>query len=250
MAKDKTDVDVAALIAENESLKTAQAAQQAQNDTVLDALIDLQENIKRLEAGQSASKAVEQFDAESELDAELAALKQEFADYPAIDMLERRALVGSEANTELRLTDEPGLLEDPRGLHRRWKLRWFNFGIEGRATKAGQEGYVKVTWEELRDGDGLATSAKLDSFVRQGDKGLEVLHKIPVKLFDYKKRRDAARRGGLLTSEAQLRDHLSNSVAAMAGRAGDNADQAGSLLHDQKRFSMSITKGEVERFTA
>lgn len=243
-------VDVEALLAENEALKAAQIGQQAQNDLVLDSLIEMQEKMKRLEAGQSSTKAVEQFDAEEELDQELEALKREFADYPAIDMLERRALVGAEANTELRLTDEPDLLEDPYGQSRKWKLRWFNFGVEGRATKASQEGYIKVTWDELRDGDGLATSARLDAFVRQGDKGLEVLHKIPVKLFDYKKRRDAARRNGLLTSEAQMRDHLSNSVSALAGRAGDNADQAGSLLHDKARFNVSIKRGQTERFTA
>lgn len=243
MATKTTTEGADALRAENDALR-------AQNDTVLDALIELQETVKRLEAGQVATKAVEQFDAETELDAELEALKREFKDYPAIDMLERRALVGAEANTELRLTDEPGLLEDPYGESRKWKLRWFNFGVEGRATKAAQEGYIKVTWAELRDGDGIATSNKSDEFVRQGDKGLEVLHKIPVKLFDYKKRRDAARRNGLLTSETQMRDHLSNSVSALAGRAGDNADQAGSLVHDKARFNVSIKRGETERFTA
>lgn len=251
MAKEPKDdgVDIAALQAENEALKSAQAAQQRQNDQVLDALIDLQETVKRLKAGQSATPAVAQFDQEAELDAELDALKDEFKDYPAIEMLERRVLVGAEANNELRLTDEPGLLEDPHGTNRKWKLRWFNFAVEGRAPKATQEGYIRVTWAELRDGDGIGEVERKDDFVRQGDRGLEVLHKIPLKLFEYKKRRDAARHNGLLSSEASLRDHLSSNVSRMAAREGGNADQAGSMVHG-KKFEVSITRGETERITA
>lgn len=246
----KTDgVDVAAILAENEALKANQVAQQAQNDQVLDALIELQDTVKRLEAGQGQTKAAEAYDATSEMDAELAELTKEFADYPMIDMLERRALVGADANNELRLVDEPGLLEDPDGEHRYWKLRWFNFAIEGRAGHAAKEAYMKVAWKELRDSEGIATSSHQDEFVRQGDKGLEVLHKIPLKLFVYKKKRDAARHQGLLTSEQQMRDHVANRVAGLAGSSGQNADQAGSFVHG-RRFSLSITKGETERFTA
>lgn len=235
-------IDVDSLIEENVAMK-------AQQDQMLDMIVELKEKLEALEQHGTTPAGGPIVNAEEvALNAELAALKEEFAEYPAIDLVERRVLLGADANNEIRLMDEPGLVEDPTGTARRWKLRWFNFAKEGRASQAEREGYIKVRWAELRSSESIGALERKDDYVRQGDRGLEVLCKMPLKLFDYKKRRDAARNQGLLTSESRLRDHLSGNVAAMASRDGQNADQAGSFVHG-KTFSLEIKKGETERVT-
>lgn len=231
-------------------LRDENAALKAQNDTILDGLIAVQEEIATLKAAQTGASAtvVQQSDTQQRLDAELKHLVEEFKDYPLIDVVERRALVGLDANLDIRLKDDPSVLADPTGETCRWKLRWFNFGKEGRAQQAQAEGYLKVRWDELADQEAVATGARVDEYVRKGDRGYEALHKIPRKLYDYKKRRDAAREAGLLTSAAGLRDRVATRVAALAGAHGSNADQAGSFIAG-KGFSVSITPGETERFT-
>lgn len=236
------DVDVTRLLEENASFKT-------QNDTILDALIAMQDKVATLEAAQtgSAATAVQQNDTQTELDAELAGLLREFPDYPLIDIFERRALVGLDANLDIRLKDESNILEDPNGRQRRWKLRWFNFGKEGRAQQAQAEGYLKVRWDELADQEAVATGTRVDDHVRKGHRGDEVLHKMPLKLYEYKKRRDVARDSGMLASESALKDRVANRVAGMVGARGGNADQAGSFV-GAKGFSVTITPGQTERF--
>lgn len=239
-----------------EQLVQQAAAHQAQQDQILDYLGEMKTKVETLEAAQLAAgtpvldkAASEAARREAEFSAEWSKLSEEFADYPAIDILEQRVLVGAEANNDIRLNDEPGMMVDPTGANRRWKLRWFNFANEGRSYRATAEGYIKVRWDELQDADSIATLERRDEFVRMGEQGKEVLHKIPFKIYDYKKRRDVARTQGLLTSEAALRDHLANNVARMAGNVGDSADQAGSLIHSSKNFHVEIKKGETERVT-
>lgn len=240
---------------ENELLKaqlaggTEDVALKAQIDQVLDMLGEQQQTIETLraaaaQAGGVGAQVVQQDDAQSAMDAELDALKAEFPDYPLIDVFERRVIEGKDASSELRLKDEAPLAEDPRGEKRRWQLRWFNFGKEGRAQQATNEGYVKVRWDDLQDREAVVSDDKSDGYVRKGDKGLEVLHKMPLKLYVYKKRRDAMGRAGLLTSESRLRDHMANSVAAHVGATGGSADQAGSFAHGQ--IDLTITPGARE----
>ena len=246
MAKQQTDPtpDLTALTDENAALK-------AQQDQMLDMLVELREKLQTLETTGVPVVTPAVTDEEAQLNAELAALKEEFKDFEGLEVFERRVLVGADANNEIRLLDEPSILQDPRGTLRTWKLRWFNFAKEGRASQAEREGYVKVKWAELQSAESIASAVageRKDEYVRQGDRGLEVLCKMPLKLYDYKKKRDAARMGGVLTSEARLRDHLAGNVASLAGKNGMNADQAGSLIHS-KSFSMSITPGETETIT-
>lgn len=219
-----------------------------QFEELLDGMLTMQDELAALKSAQTGKAAVvvDQVDQTAEFDAELAALKKEFGDYPLIEVFERRALVGLDANLDIRLKGDLSVLEDPHGDHCRWKLRWFNFGKEGRAQQAAAEGYDKVRWDELADADAITGGARQDAFVRKGDRGLEVLHKMPRKLYEYKKRRDAARVGGLLTSESKLQDHQANQVAAMVGARGGNADQAGTFI---KRMSVTISPGKTERFT-
>lgn len=246
MAKQSTDqtettaataTDLAALQAENAALK-------AQMDSVLDALIEQRDEMDRIKAGAQQAPAPTS-SATSELDAELAALKQEFGDYPLIQVFEQRALVGMDASMEIRLKDEQSVVEDPDGKARRWKLRWFNFAKEGRAQQAAAEGYEKVRWEHLADQEAII-GARMDEFVRKGERGLEVLHRMPLKLYAYKKKRDAASKAGILTSESRLKDMMANRVAGMEQNTGGNGDQAGTAVQG---FDMTITPQPRETVT-
>lgn len=221
----------------------------AQNDQILDFLAEQREQLDALKAAQvgTAAETVKRDDVKAGFDAELEALAEEFKDYPLISAFEQRVLVGADANTDIRLRDEASVVDDPQGERRIWKLRWFNFDRPGRANQAAQEGYQKVRWDEVTDQDVVPTATRTDEFVRRGDRGLETLHKMPLKLFNYKKRRDAAARRGLLESTSQLQDVMANRVSTLAGAAGQNADQAGSFAHRQ--IDLTITKGATEHVT-
>lgn len=219
-------------------------------DQLMDLLLAQQEELATLKAAQTGEAAgtVAQHDATAALDAELAALKAEFSDYPLIEVFERRMLTGVDAPLSIRLQGEPPPEQDPTGARRTWHLRWFNFGKEGRAQQAASDSYQKVLWSELQDQESVGTGTRTDPYVRKGDRGLDVLHKIPLKMYRHKQRRKAALTEGLLQSESRLRDHLANSVADRAGAIGDNADRAGSFA--SRSMSLTITPGETERFTA
>lgn len=248
-----TKDELEALKAENEALKAAQVAAAHQSDQVLDALAELSEQLEQVKAGRvAAAPAVP--DEEAVEEAKWAALRAEFADLPNIDVIEHRVLVGSDAPAALRLKagphgiPEPSVAEDPHAERTFWKLRWFNFAIEGRAEQFAQEGYLKVAREELVDAESIPNMHTDGPYVRKGERGMEVLGKIPRKIFEFKKQRDARRAGRMMQSESALRDHVSNNVASMAGRTGGNADQAGSTVHGQ--FNVTITPQPTERVTA
>ena len=226
-------------------------ALRSQMDQVLDFMAEQQTTIDTLKAAAGANGAsaqvVQRDDVTAQFDAELEALKLEFADDPAIQVFERRVLEGKDAGTEIRLRDEVPVSEDPQGTKRIWKLRWFNLGKEGRAQQAIDEGYVKVRWTELENREAVVADDKSGEFVRKGERGYEVLYKMRLKLFDYKKRRDAANRAGLLASESRMRDHVANGVAARADKAGMNSDQAGSFAH--QGLELTIKEGQRETIT-
>lgn len=226
-----------------------ETALRTQLDQVLDLLIEQQDQIAALKSAQvgPAAVTVEKGDKTAELNAELDGLLDEFKDYPLINVFERRALVGVDANTDIRLKGEVPLIEDPGGAQRYWKLRWFNCAKEGRAQQMVAEGYDKVAWEDLQDQESVATGARIDAYVRRGERGQEVLGKIPFKLYVYKKKRDAARQAGLLASESGVRHHVAERVASMVGSQGGNADQAGSFVHGG--INVTLTQCPTETVT-
>jgi hypothetical protein len=241
--------DVAALQTENERLREQTVASEARQSQMLDMLAGMQEQLDAVQSRHAdiAPKLAERDARQAELDAELDAIIRDNPDFPAVQVFERRALIGADASSEIRLHDEAGVLEDPQGTRRRWKLRWFNLSKEGRSSQAEAEGYVKVAWSELRSDESLGVLERKDEYVRKGDRGSEVLYKTLLSFYDHKKKRDALRMNGLLTSESRLRDHLSNAVAGQAGVVGDNADQAGSAVHND--FSLTIKQGQRESVT-
>ncbi len=231
----------------NEADAEQTAAQTAQMDKMLDALAEQQAEIATLKAAQTgvAAAKVNKNDKTAEFDAELKGLLEQFKDAPNIQTFERRVLVGIDANTEIRLKGEPAVDADPRGEKRIWKLRWFNLAKDGRSEQATAGGWMKVAWTELPDQESIATGIKTDQWVRKGERGQEVLYKLQLPLFLYNRRREAARRQGLLNSESSLRNMTANAVAGMASRTGGNADQAGSFI--DRGMSFEITPGVTER---
>lgn len=249
----KTTTDATQPLGEEARLREENAALKTQMDTMLDGMIELQEKMSALEKAQTgtAAKAVQQHDETEKYDAELEALAKEFADYPAIEVFKRRALEGVDANTDIRLKGEPPLSVDPTGEQRYWHLRWFNLAKEGRYQQAAAEGYIRVQWTDLQDGDTIVTDPQnrtKDEFVRKGDQGHEMLYKIPKKLYDYKVKREAAALKGLLTSESRLRNQMAEKTAARVGEMGGNADQAGSFIASAKTF-MTIRETEPDSLT-
>lgn len=221
-------------------------ALRAQNDQMLDMLVDMQAQVDALTVARAAQPAPA-FSEADKLDAELAEALEEFKDYPQIAVFNQRVLVGADANLSIRLKGEATVTEDPLGANLYWKLRWFNFAKEGRAHQAAAEAYIKVKWDDLQDSEMVTTGVRTDEYVRKGERGLEVLHKIPLKLYDIKKRRDRAKLEGLLSSESKVRDHVANNVSTLAGASGDNASQAGDFIHDKTH--VTIKRGETERVT-
>ena len=231
-----------------------QNAQMLQLIEELNAKFDQLQSDVASSASRDRAAQTERDRVQAEMDAELSDLMKEFSDYPQISVFEQRVLTGIDASVDIRLKGDLTTLEDPTGERCRWKLRFFNFAKEGRAQQAAAEGYVKVAWDELQDMETMvAGGVKSDQYVRRGERGLEVLHKIPMKLFAYKKRRDALRAEGKLESESAVRDMLADRVGRMAAaemggtRQGDAADQAGSLIADRSRFITSVKRGETER---
>lgn len=249
MAKNQDDtpkVDEAAKLAEEN------AALRGQQNEMLDLLAELSAKVDALEAaGTAKSDAPKVSEEEKQLMAELSAIKEEFKDFPGIDVFEQSVLEGSDADPGIRLVGDPTPLQETDVEKTYWKLRWFNFAEPGRADRAARRNYVKVTFSELQTAESIVMppDAPKDGFVRRGDRGLEVLCKVPRKMYNFRRKMEAARLQGVLTSESKLRDHLSGNVAHMAGKRGMNADQAGSHIHSQKDFTVSITKGETDSLT-
>lgn len=255
MAAKKHDTDspnttpdpIAALADEVRRLREQSEAQAKQTDAAMEMLAERDEQIAELLARPSATDAAPASSGiEAELNAELEDLKAEFRDYPQIDVFEQRVITGQEASADIRLIEDRSVLDDPANTHAYWKLRWFNLGKPNREEQAKAEGYVKVQWDDLQARGMVPLGVNMDPYVRRGDRGLEMLFKMPRKLHDYKMRRDAARRNGQLSSVDWVRDYNANQVAKRAAGVGDNADHAGSFAHG---LTVSVTPQAKETVT-
>lgn len=152
----------------------------------------------------------------------VARLREEFADFPRLDVLERR-LVNPEIPTSvpIRLKDEPPEHEDPTGARRRWYLRWINTSMPNRFhTVKTQRGYVPVLWEELQDKEQISDRFEGAREVRRGDRGQEVLCKIPLPYYLMIKAREREALLKRAQSRTAMQDDLST---AAASRYGDEA---------------------------
>lgn len=168
------------------------------------------------------------------------ALLEKFKDFKGIAVLERRLespdLPGSIA---IRLKDEPTYLQDPHGKKRIWYLRWINAAEGGRwSTVTDVMGYVPVHRDELQNPEavvGMASDSK-DGVVRRGDRGQEVLVKMPLELYTAVKSRQQDARTRRSRNAKLVKEDLANAAGASIG------SQAGDTIHDE--FSVEVKRGK------
>lgn len=158
-----------------------------------------------------------------------AALLEQFKDFKGISVIERRLqdpdLPGS---VPIRLKDEPTYLEDARGKRRTWYLRWINAAEPGRfALVTDTMGYVPVRIEELQNPEGVMGLAdSKDGLVRRGDRGSEVLVKMPLALYTAIKQRQEEARTRRARNVKAVREDLANLAGQQLG------SEAGDMVHE------------------
>jgi len=177
-----------------------------------------------------------------QLEAELQAvpvetLQEKFKDFAGIEVAERRLLNPDVWHSVAqRLVDEPSFGTDPHGYKGKWMLRWINTSHPNRYSHViGNLGYVPVTWPELRDADKLAGAFKEGEFVRRGDKGVELLVKMPKELFMAIKARQRQQSHAASTPEGLRAAAVADAVARGA---------------DARAIVGNITGGGVETLSA
>ena len=182
-----------------------------------------------------------------------AALVERFKDFPAIDVLERRLDNPNDPGTlPLILKDEPEqhcvstdhwvkqreriIGGRPRCLSgglpfRKWYVRWINLGEHNRWNTVKARGYVPVEVAELSDENAIADLhvSEKDTYVRRGERGLEVLHKMPLAFFLELQHLDELQRRKLTNAKTVKRR-----VTEDAGR--ELGSEAGDLVDDMKIF--------------
>lgn len=170
-------------------------------------------------------------------------LLEKYKDFGGIKVIERRMLdpESDPGSPAIRLKDEPSFIQDPRGKRRIWHLRWVNGGQEGRYSAViDGKGYVPVRRSELQNPDsvtGLHIEATdgADPVVRRGDRGQEILAKIPLELYTELKRRQQDARQRRARNAKLVKQDLADSAGRELG------SEAGDAIHDE--FSVEVRRG-------
>jgi hypothetical protein len=197
---------------------------------------------------QTSSPAARQ--AKTLLPTNKAELLERFKDYPAIEAITRRFNDPNDPGSQpILLKDEPAnacinsdhmnkLRENAATCHlckkpaRAWVVRWVNTLIEGRWAQIKGKGYVPVEVKDLKDQQDVSDLVRQKDeetgaiYVRRGDRGAEVLCKMPLELYNYLKRAQRATVAARNNSKKAVADDLAESAGAELG------DQAGQFIHD------------------
>ncbi len=175
------------------------------------------------------------------------ALLARFAGYPAIDVITRRfsdpndpgslpILLNDESPDACLSTDHQNQIRENATIcHkckkpvRQWVVRWINTSIEGRWGQIKSKGYVPVEVTSLKDEQDvsdLVTRAETSGevYVRRGDRGQEVLCKMPLELYVYLKRAQRESQRLRSNSKKALREELAEAAGTELG------DEAGEAL--------------------
>lgn len=177
------------------------------------------------------------------------ALLERFKDYAAIDVISRRftdpndpgslpillkdesrdACVNSDHQNKLRpAATVCHLCKKPA---RKWYVRWINTQWEGRWSAIKSKGYEPVEVSQLTDEQDVADLVKQKEtegkvYVRRGDRGHEILCRMPLELFNYIKRAQRETLKARGNSKRQQQDDLAEAAGAELG------DEAGQTFHD------------------
>ena len=152
-------------------------------------------------------------------------LVEAFKDFANIEVAGRRLTDPTLPNAlPIRLKDEPLEHEDPRGIRRKWYLRWINLAMPNRHHIAQQSlGYAPVRWEELQTADVISNPSKTDEYVRRSEGGKEALMKMPMALYRRIKAKQHEKHARTMTGRA-LKD---SAIAAAVARGLSPEDSEG-----------------------
>lgn len=174
------------------------------------------------------------------------AILERFKDYPAIDVISRRfANPADPGSLPILLKDEDAnccvnsehanrLREGAVTCHlckkpaRKWFVYWFNLAREGRNAQMRAKGFVAVEIKELADANDISDlfKSKEDGYVRRGDRGQEILGKMPLELYNAVKARQRATWTKSAVSAKKLRADLAEAAGNELG------DEAGQSIHE------------------
>lgn len=164
------------------------------------------------------------------------ALADVFADFPNVEAAERRLHAGAlPASLPIRLKDEPSEAVDPTGAKRKWYVRWINSAMPGRlhAITSGYA-YVLVDWDELQHQDQIADRFQgLDTHVRRGDQGKDILAKLPLAYYKQIKAAEQAR-AAQRNSPKAIKEQLQQEAALRLGT--EASEGVGGLIGDVREL--------------
>lgn len=177
------------------------------------------------------------------------AMLAKFKDYPAFDVITRRfndpndpgslpILLKEDPDNPCHNSDHQNKLPAGaakcafcRKAARYWHVRYFNLAQEGRRSQMRNKGYLYVEVSDLKDINEVSDlfRSKEDTFVRRGDRGQEVLGKIPLELYNEIKRRAQAQRAARLDSKQAMQDDLSEAAGTQLGAEAGDAIHGGAI---------------------
>lgn len=144
-----------------------------------------------------------------------------------MEIWDRRLINPDERGSEQILLKQAGFV-----------TRWINTAIAGRLHRAQHsQGWVPVRMTELHNPQQIADLvASVDGLVRRGDRGQEVLHKMPVKVYEAIQARKVELR---LQRDRKIREDLAQAAAT---RYGGEAGDAVARLKGDIRFGRETTE--------
>lgn len=194
------------------------------------------------------------------------AILERFKDFPAIDLIARRFNDPNDPGSLPILLDEedrnccinsdhqyrlkPGatvchLCKKPARI---WYVRWTNTSQENRWSQIKSKGYVPVLISELKDEQDVADLVKAtsDKYVRRGDRGQEVLVKMPLEIYNEIKLLQRARRRKDALSYKKLKADLAESAGQELGDEAGQSIHNGGIQIESMKTSKSTLSEELE----
>ncbi len=184
-------------------------------------------------------------------------LLERFKDYPAYEVISRRLMDPNDpgslpillldesphacVNSDHQLKLKPGaatcrVCNKPA---RKWYVRYVNTNWEGRWANIKAKGYVPVEVKDLQDEQDVADLVETKEksgqvYVRRGDKGQEILCKIPLELYLYIKRQQRDVLAARNNSKRAMREELAERAGASPREDGTGGlgDEAGQFIHE------------------
>jgi hypothetical protein len=168
-------------------------------------------------------------------------LRQGLEDFPSIDILERRLMNPEGAPSEpIRLRDQSEPME----------IRWINTEIPGRyhdVTRYG--GYVPVKMGELLDPKEVSDLQESpDGVVTRGERGKEVLMKMPKRYYDAIQRKRSTIEQNRLRNSRNVKNELMEAAGSQSHTYKDTEGNTVTVSGDEAAHRVGAFFGEVKSY--